>query len=109
MFVVSILPLDWILEALQDSRPRTYNVDGQVELGGRHDGWTDSGSSSHVGPHEVHVCSSLDGDATTGGKGQGTMLRANEGARSTLKKCGVNYLIQAPRNFQIENLNDFTI
>ena len=38
MFVVSILPPDWILEALQDSRPRTYDVDGQVELGSRHDG-----------------------------------------------------------------------
>lgn len=62
-----ILLFDWISEAFQDTPPcpLTYDVDGQTELGCRHDGWTYSGSSSHVSPHEVHICGRLDGDTTT--------------------------------------------
>lgn len=72
MFAVSILPCCRIPEALQDTlaQPLTDEVDGQVELGSRHDGGTDGGSSTHVRPHEVHVRRRLDRDAATAGKGE---------------------------------------
>ena len=91
MLVVSVLPFDRIPEALQDTLPlpRTYDVDGQVELGSRHDGWTDSGGSSHVSPHEVHVCSRLDGDATTGGKRTMYHVNSKEGGQNRFPKKNV--------------------
>lgn len=90
MCVVSVLPSDWILEALLDTSYRllTEDVNGQTELGCRHNGCTYSGSSSYVSPHEVHVCRRFDGDANTMG-GYRTMYNISsqeEGQSHFLKK-----------------------
>lgn len=44
--------------------PLTYDINGQIELCCRHNGRAYCCCSSHVSPHEVHICRSLDGDTS---------------------------------------------